>query len=191
MLFIQTFISVALSLAFIFQSPNESKRSEDEFIDWQENRRLNWTDFEGPVNHQSEAAALTSTFLGFQYRVKNNVFSYNIACRFAKKRSWGLIKNDWILNHEQGHFDISELFARYLHEAITNYPLDFKNLKNDLDLIYQEHMELKEEFQNLYDTETDYSRNKEKQREWTQKINELLVEMKDYSDYGDPLPKKN
>jgi FtsZ-binding cell division protein ZapB len=191
MLFIQTFISVALSLAFIFQSPNESKRSEDEFIDWQENRRLNWTDFEGPVNHQSEAAALTSTFLGFQYRVKNNVFSYNIACRFAKKRSWGLIKNDWILNHEQGHFDISELFARYLHETITNYPLDFKNLKNDLDLIYQEHMELKEEFQNLYDTETDYSRNKEKQREWTQKINELLVEMKDYSDYRDPLPKKN
>ncbi len=52
-------------------------------------------------------------------------------------------------------------------------------------------MELKEEFQNLYDTETDYSRNKDKQREWTQKINDLLIEMEDYADYRDPQPQKN
>ena len=95
------------------------------------------------------------------------------------------------MNHEQGHVDISELFARYLHQAIIEYPLNLKYLKRDLDNIYQEHMELKEEFQNLYDTETDYSRNKDKQREWTQKINDLLIEMEDYADYRDPQPKKN
>lgn len=192
MLIIQTFISVALMMFSLFHSPGNVKNgNEDEYIDWKENRRLNWSDFEGQVNHDSEAAALTSTYLGFQYRVKNNVFTYNIACRFAKKRSWGLIKNDWILNHEQGHFDISELYARYLHQAIAEYPLDLKNLKADLDQIYQEHMEYKEEFQNQYDTETNYSRNKEKQIEWSKKINELLIEMEDYAGYINPLPKTN
>ena len=191
MLIIQTFISVALMMFSLFHSPDLKNGNEDEYIDWQENRRLNWSDFEGQVNRDSEAAALTSTYLGFQYRVKNNVFTYNIACRFAKKRSWGLIKNDWILNHEQGHFDISELYARYLHQAIAEYPLNLKNLKADLDLLYQEHMEYKEEFQNQYDTETNYSRNKEKQIEWSKKINELLLEMEDYAGYNNPLPKTN
>ena len=192
MLFIQSFISVALVLVSFFHSPGkEELKGEEEYIDWQQGRPLNWADFEAPVNRESDAAALTSTFLGFQYRVKDNVFTYNIACRFAKKRSWGLIKNEWILNHEQGHFDISELFARYLHQAIIEYPLNLKYLKRDLDNIYQEHMQLKEEFQNLYDTETDFSRNRDKQREWTQKINDLLIEMEDYADYRNPDPKRN
>ena len=192
MLVIQTFISVALMMLSLFHSPENVKNgNEEEYIDWQENRRLSWSDFEGQVNRQSEAAALTSTYLGFQYRVKNNVFTYNIACRFAKKRSWGLIKNDWILNHEQGHFDISELYARYLHEAIAEYPLDLKNLKSDLDQLYQEYMEYKEEFQNQYDEETNFSRNKEKQIEWSNKINDLLLEMEDFAGYNNPQPKIN
>ena len=192
MLVIQTFISVALMMLSLFHSPENVKNgNEEEYIDWQENRRLSWSDFEGQVNRESEAAALTSTYLGFQYRVKNNVFTYNIACRFAKKRSWGLIKNDWILNHEQGHFDISELYARYLHEAIAEYPLDLKNLKSDLDQLYQEYMEYKEEFQNQYDEETNFSRNKEKQIEWSNKINDLLLEMEDFAGYNNPQPKIN
>ena len=192
MLVIQIFISVALMMLSLFHSPENVKNgNEEEYIDWQENRRLSWSDFEGQVNRESEAAALTSTYLGFQYRVKNNVFTYNIACRFAKKRSWGLIKNDWILNHEQGHFDISELYARYLHEAIAEYPLDLKNLKSDLDQLYQEYMEYKEEFQNQYDEETNFSRNKEKQIEWSNKINDLLLEMEDFAGYNNPQPKIN
>ena len=62
MLFIQSFISVALLLVSFFHSPvNEKIAGEEDYIDWQEGRRLNWEDFEAPVNRESDAAALTST----------------------------------------------------------------------------------------------------------------------------------
>lgn len=194
MLHIQIIIAVLISFSNFFHPPVKHVvvpaplADDEEYIDWHADRRLNWTDFEGPVNRSTDAAALTSTFLGFQYKVKNNVFTYNIQCRFSKKKSWGLVKNDWILNHEQGHFDISELYARYLHEAIINHRLNLKTLKTDLNDIYAEQMKKKEAFQNLYDTETDFSRNKQKQLEWSKKIADLLYEMEEFSDYNHPEP---
>ncbi len=44
-------------------------------------------------------------------------------------------------------------------------------------------MEEKEKLQNQYDKETDFSRNKEKQAEWLKKIEKMLEESKDYSEY--------
>ena len=55
---------------------------------------------------------MTTTHLGFSYNVVNGKVTYKIDCRFEKSKSWGLVKNDWILKHEQGHFDIAEIFAQ-------------------------------------------------------------------------------
>ena len=60
-----------------------------------------------------------------------------------------------------------------------------------MDQLYQEYMEYKEEFQNQYDEETNFSRNKEKQIEWSNKINDLLLEMEDFAGYNNPQPKIN
>lgn len=155
-----------------------------EFIDWSAKRRLAWNDFEAPVNKNSDAAANTSTYLGLEYNVRNNVFNYKVACRFSKNKSWGLVKNEWILRHEQGHFDITEIFARTLHKAVGEYKFNKDNYRADLDKIYKEVLTQKEQLQSLYDRESDYSRNKEKQEEWLRKIGKMLEDTREYAEYN-------
>jgi len=77
--------------------------------------------------------------------------------------------------HEQGHFDITEIYARKLDNALREYNFNPKRFKTDLDEIYKDIMEEKEELQNQYDLETDYSRSKEKQAEWLKKIQKELA----------------
>lgn len=162
-------------LAALFVLPLASFGQGDEFIEWSPIKRLTWDDYLAKPSSASDAAAITSTALGLEYHVRNNILSYTITCRFSKTRSWGKYKTEYILEHEQGHFDITEIYARKLDDAIRQYKFNPKKFKTDLDTIYKEIMEEKEEVQNRYDIETDYSRDKEKQAEWLKKIQKQLL----------------
>ena len=108
---------------------------EEEYVKWQENRRLTWEDFKAAPLKLGNTAAMTTTHLGFAYNVTNGKVSYKIDCRFEKNKSWGLVKNDWILKHEQGHFDIAEIFARKLNRSINEYEFNKSSFQKDLDVI--------------------------------------------------------
>src|SRR6266567_3162991 len=105
---------VLLSLA----SPllNFAQTKNEELIDWSATNRLTWNDYKGRPDSESGAAATTTSYLGIEYNFKNNTVTYKIVCRFSKNKSWGLYKTDHILGHEQGHFDITEIFARKLNK---------------------------------------------------------------------------
>ena len=152
-------------------------------IAWSEDRRLTWSDYEAQPNPNSDAAALTTTYLGIQYSFSRDGFSYNIECSFARKSSWGRHKTAHILGHEQGHFDLAEYFARKLNKKMKNYKFNKTTYEKDLKKIYNDIIEEKEDVQNQYDRETNHSINKEKQAEWLEKIEEMLDDLKDYSDY--------
>jgi predicted secreted Zn-dependent protease len=174
--------SPLLIAAFIFPLLLLIQR-DDDYIKWQEDRRLTWEDFKADPVKMGNTAAMTTTHLGFGYSVMNGQVTYKIDCRFEKKKSWGLVKNDWILKHEQGHFDIAELFARKLNQRTTEYKFNRSSFKTDLDSIYKAVVEEKEKYQQQYDDETDYSRNKKKQEDWLKKIEEELKETKDWAGY--------
>jgi hypothetical protein len=158
-------------------------QKEEDLIQWSETRKLTWDDFKAPPVKSGSTAALTATHLGFSYNVVNGKVTFTIECRFDKNKSWGLVKNDWILQHEQGHFDIAEIFARRLHKFITEYQFNKNSFQKDLDGIYSRIIEEKEKFQQQYDKETDYSRNKTKQEEWLKKIARELDELKSWAYY--------
>ena len=156
---------------------------EEQFLEWSPAKRLTWEDYLAKPSSLSDAAAITSTALGIEYHIRNNALTYIITCRFSKTRSWGKYKTDYILKHEQGHFDITEIFARKLAKEIKEYKFNPRKYQDDLGKIYKKVMEEKEEFQNKYDLETDYSRNKEKQSEWLKKIEDDLEEMDGFASY--------
>lgn len=156
--------------------------TDEELIRWSSNR-LTWADYKGKPNPNSDAAASTTTYLMISYNIGNNHFSYRIESKFSKTRSWGLHKTAYILRHEQGHFDIAEIFARKLHKKMSEYNFNKKTYQKDLKKIYQDILDEKEELQNSYDRETNHSINKEKQEEWNRKIEKLLNEYKAYADY--------
>jgi len=157
--------------------------ADDDYIKWQEDRRLTWDDFKAAPLKLGNTAAMTTTHLGFSYNVTNGNVMYKIDCRFEKNKSWGLVKNDWILRHEQGHFDIAEIFARKLNRSVNEYQFNRNSFQKDLDVIYKSVVDEKEKFQQLYDDETDYSRNKTNQEEWFKKIESELKQSKTWAGY--------
>ncbi|MGZ5287443.1 MAG: DUF922 domain-containing protein [Flavisolibacter sp.] len=160
----------------------DSYREPNELIPWSV-KRLAWEDFLCEPKKGTEAVASTSTSLGIAYQMQGGRLSYDITCHFSKTKSWGLMKTDYILAHEQGHFDITEIFARKLNEALQNYEFNKRTFKNDISEIYQSIVRQKEEFQKMYDGETDHSRRRKTQYDWLEKIHVLLDETEHYATY--------
>lgn len=152
-------------------------------IPWIAARRLVWDDFLCEPKKEGDAVASTSTSLGLSYKVRNNQLEFHISCDFSKEKSWGALKTDYILAHEQGHFDITEIHARKLYEALYNYELNPETFKADIAAIYNRIVKEKEDMQEEYDGTTDHSRRKGLQMEWLQKIDRLLNNTEIFSNY--------
>jgi hypothetical protein len=157
--------------------------NEEQMIAWKESRPLTWDDYKGRPDTNSDAAASTSTFLKVEFHVSQGEFSYSIQCAFSPAQSWGRSKTPGILKHEQGHFDITEVFARKLHQQLVAYRFNPSSYKTDLSQIYNTITREKEKFQDQYDRETDHSRKPEEQEKWSRKIAGMLKELKDYAGY--------
>lgn len=155
----------------------------EEFIPWDNEQRLDWEDFKCEPKKGTDAVASTSTTLGIAYQLVDGVLTYDITCNFSKMKSWGLMKTDYILAHEQGHFDITEIYARKLNEALQNYQFNKKTFKKDINQIYQMIVKEKETFQKSYDEETDHSRNRKLQFDWLDKIEKELAGTDVYAAY--------
>lgn len=178
-------IITLILLAGLLSTPSLlfAQDSKEELMDWNASRKLTWADYKSKPNPESDAAASTTTLLLINYSINNSGLTYKIQSKFSKTRSWGLHKTDYILSHEQGHFDIAEIFARKLHKKMSEYKFDRRNYQKHLDKIYQEVVDEKSKMQNQYDKETNHSINKEEQAKWLKKIAELLEEYEDYDDY--------
>lgn len=74
------------------------------------------------------------------------------------------------MSHEQGHFDIAELFARKLRKAFKEYIFNPKTIEADYNKIFSRIKTERSKMDALYDKETNLSRNKSKQLYWNKKI---------------------
>lgn len=155
--------------------------NEQKYIKWDKDRKLTWTDFKGKApNTNDNVAAMTS--LDFIVESKSNsrdkeakVFIQNI---FSTKESW-VKKNSrnvpGLLEHEQGHFDLGEIYARKLRKRIANNPD-----KNKIMEYVEQAYESLHKIQDLYDKETVHSIDKVRQKEWLLKIAKELNELEKY-----------
>lgn len=161
----------------------KTQSASDDLLAWHAEKRLTWADYKATPDEQSDAAASTASVLTISYNISSEGFTYKIECKFSRTKSWVLHRSDYILAHEQGHFDIAEIFARKLNKKMGEYKFHKKTWQKDLDKIYQDIIMEKEKMQNDYDRETNHSINKEKQAEWLKRIRQLLDENKSFSGY--------
>ena len=174
-------ISQVIEVAFV--KPVHSIEETSEYIPWHDERLLTWDDFQGPPKRHTDAVASTSTSLGISYQIVNGELKYQITCNFSKTKSWGSMKTDYILAHEQAHFDITEIYARRMHQALSNYQLNKRTYQDDINKIYNDIVSGKEALQHAYDGGSDHSRKKKEQYQWLEKINQLLEETAPYASY--------
>ncbi|MBC6490278.1 DUF922 domain-containing protein [Flavihumibacter stibioxidans] len=157
--------------------------AERENINWRSRRILNWNDFKGNPVAAASNAALTSTSILINFGYDDQSLTYKIQCVFYPQKSWTKVQSNHILAHEQGHFDISQLFTRKLHKALSEYRFRAASVDRDVQKIYQQISQDQAAFQQLYDNETNYSRNLAEQKNWQDKIEKELEELKPYAGY--------
>jgi len=163
-------MKVVAVLAFLFISLFSSE-SDDIKIEWNESKKLTWADFQGTDTRGQDYAASSSTGISFTYSVKHYVddfdLDYSVKCHFYPKESWYNPKaaSLYILQHEQTHFDISELHARILRKLISEASFS-KDLKTEIKAIYKEVEKQRGTMQHQFDTETEHSLDKKNEYLW-------------------------
>lgn len=178
-------LALFLPILFLnFMSPEKGTVADRDFIDWQADRKLTWDDFNGQPESGTDRAALSSIQIHVDFRFNHNDLGWNIRCRFNTKKSWGKTKTDYILAHEQAHFDITEIHARLLHQRLTEYKkTGYRDYAKRLQEIYQETMKDENKMQEAYDRETRHSILREPQAAWLEKVDSLLENSVPYSNY--------
>lgn len=168
------------SLLILLLLPLFTLTEDPIIIPWEENTKLNWEDFKGKSDPESPFVASTHSSIIFSYNVRSENEKLSLTTEtdafFYPEMSWfrkGEV-NAHILNHEQGHFDITELHARKLRKAFAEYKVT-ENYKKELTAIFTSLNNERQKMQNRYDKETNHSRNVEKETHWQKFIaTELL-----------------
>ena len=183
------FFSILSLLSFLSKSEN--------LLLWETDKPLQIEDFRAI---QKDTIKRGNQFLGamssikIQFRTlqkgKNKVPEISIKNYFDRNESWILVKEDYVLQHEQIHFDISELFTRKLRKSIES--LQQKKVSN-LE-IYKKKLnywnQMSQQTNNAFDKEnndsytlkngTFFLNKNPKQKEWKNKIENELNEMTEF-----------
>ena len=137
----------------IYSVPNPEAFEKE--ILWNTNRKLKVTDFKGSSKGKPFVAA-TNTYFGYTTSVKSekNMVIVEVDTYFDCELSYFKDNKNQalVLNHEQLHFDITELYARKFIQRLHHEVKNFKDLVKKVELIGNEvnkELQLK---QDTYDT---------------------------------------
>lgn len=157
-----------------------------ERFSYKEKRQLDWSDFRGKPDRTSQFDASVNTGITYQWSISKDLgtieLKYEVDSFCYPSLSWvkkGQSSN-YLLAHEQLHFDISELHARIMRKKLQEYePGD--NVRRDLNQMYKRVERMRVNMQELYDIETKHSNNRKNQEVWIRKIKKLMWYYKDYA----------
>ncbi len=184
---VQVFLAV-LSYLFVFVDYGNGQENVDRYQSWAPDHKLEWSDFKGSMDSAKttqygtmpSAVSVISISYTFDY-LDTTLSGIKVFCVFNKEISWAKdTSSECLLQHEQLHFDIYELYTRKIRKAIEE-PMSLGITDESVykDAINGIKVEAKFRNQN-YDKET-YSGTIEKEQErWRQMIKCELCKMSKY-----------
>lgn len=139
-------------------------------ISWQESRKLTWDDFKGEPDLNSFPNALAVTNSGMSYESERQLFKDGkvfIQSVFNTYQSWVLPegRTDYVLRHEQIHFDLTEIYTRKLRKAFIDSRITSSDAYEARQIFDKITSELSAK-QDQYDTETIRGERKDIQEKW-------------------------
>lgn len=121
------------SLLFILFSANAEQGGKGHRIYWHTQNIITWSDFRSVSKLSGNEAAQVSTGIQYSVKLENQILSFEVKS-FADKRNSFYIKKDknpLLLKHEQGHFDICEIFARRFRKQLQNSRFQQRSISSD------------------------------------------------------------
>lgn len=159
-------------------------KNETEKIPYNPARKLTWNDFKGKVSPANpNELAMTASGFGFTYTASADESSMDVSvsiyCYLSKKDSWVKPegRNDYVLNHEQRHFDLTYIFAKRFAEKLSTSSFNRTNFEAGYDRLYAQYSKQLNDAQVRYDAETTHGINKQEQEAWNKQIDMWLKEV--------------
>lgn len=187
---ILSFFSFILLLSFV----SDTEKS----ILWKSNNSLKIQDFKSiqkdtlKTGNKKFLGAISSISIEVltTQKNKNSIPKLVVKNYFHRDQSWMMVKNTYVLQHEQIHFNISELYARKMRKSADSLAKrNITNLQTYRNMI-EYWQKKKQKTNDRFDAENDDSylilgkeilfRKNPKQKEWQDKINTELQKMSDY-----------
>jgi hypothetical protein len=155
----------------LFTAP--ASADETERILWSKDYQLQWKDFEAPARSDDPYDAFISCRI--DYNQSGN--EVDVFCYFKKNESWNVKEHEseYLLQHEQYHFNIAELYARKFRREISVSGV------LSIEKKFQTYIRQSRRVQKAYDEQTDHSKNKEAQEKWERYIDKELKQLDDYA----------
>jgi hypothetical protein len=169
-----------ISLLFLLINPFVSNlkpviASEEDGIIWTHNRRLTWDDFKSQAEENEYLHAMTSTNIAVKAQCNGNQMRYEVKCVFVTKDSWTKNRaSKKLLEHEQMHFDLTEIHARLLRQKLNQTANICGNNRVKLDALVEKYFNDWKKEQDQYDLETNHGLIDEKQKVWAENIQNRL-----------------
>jgi hypothetical protein len=155
-------------------------RSQD-IIVWDSTVKLTWADFAGKADPKSSFDAATVSGIRYKLNLSGEGLTDSVAAVFYKAESWVRRRTEGALIHEQGHFNITEIFARKLRKRIEEFVPRRGDLAHQLNLLYDEIESEREVMESLYDRETRHSADARRQAYWNARIQKELKELEKFA----------
>ena len=178
---ILVFLFLIFSFNTVVYSQNEQLK-----IRWNEQRDLTWADFKAIPDESISFSANTNSGMGYTWNYSNSngkpELNHEVYTNFYPNLSWvkDIQNEEYLLAHEQLHFDISELHSRKLRMKLQEYEIG-RNIRQDLKKIYKAVESERVSMQNRFDKETSHSENKSAELQWRKFIAEQLIKYKEFA----------
>jgi hypothetical protein len=154
-------------------------RLKNDTVIWQKDSMLNLSDFKAKVGR--DYAGCAATFILIEPVEENGNMLFSVQAVLMKSKSAIIKTSDYILKHEQLHFDICELYARKLRQMMLE--TDFTKVKNIQNEIQKMYNKVNTEFvkcENKYDNDTNHGENPAKQKVWDDDVASQLKGLDQY-----------
>ena len=164
-----------------------SVQQDEPVLSWTKSYKLSWQDFKSKPNLNESAVAITASGITFEFSIRQTndkqVVNYNsnVEALFYPEQSWSKPNqaDEHVLEHEQLHFDITELFARKFRQRISKMNTS-NHISKELKATHKSILKALSIFQDKYDNETDFSKNIVSQAEWSKYVREELNKLSDF-----------
>jgi len=167
-----------------------SGQSTPRALRWDQHPALVWDDFKGrPRRIAGEPSAVTDTGFRVQFECRADAFDIRVVTEFYRNSSWVKPgrKSIELLRHEQGHFDLTELFARKMRKAVREAKIgceDDRRAEAAGKRIFDRLGEQWDKAEKRYDADTSDGTDPVKQYEASQQIAQDLAELSGYRRYA-------
>ncbi|MEO5571918.1 MAG: DUF922 domain-containing protein [Bacteroidia bacterium] len=175
-------ITLPLILTGIVALGFKPDRGIRDLIEWNESAKVKWDDYKGGI---TDTIKIASSNCGIYCipQVLGDSASITLIAYFDRNKSWVSKHHadSFFLKHEQGHFDLTEAYARKLRKKISTIRPARENFSAEIKKFYNWAWEDLQKQQAAYDKATDEGAVDFAQKVWDTHIQNLLLQNKDYA----------